>query len=102
MPRNWWHGRGGLTRSVAPPGPVARRCDQVVRAASQAALVFGVTSFLSEFQAGIATLFVVVAMPFVVIAHRGNSSLHPENTMAAFDAALTTGTSFELDVQMTR
>jgi glycerophosphoryl diester phosphodiesterase len=37
-----------------------------------------------------------------VVAHRGASSTHPENTMEAFDAAVQTGADFvELDVRLT-
>ena len=39
--------------------------------------------------------------PFSVIAHRGNSSLAPENTLPAFDLALESVPAFELDVQLT-
>jgi hypothetical protein len=39
--------------------------------------------------------------PFVIIGHRGNSALHPENTIQAFDAALESTYAFELDVQLT-
>lgn len=43
-----------------------------------------------------------VSRPWV-IAHRGASSSHPENTIAAFDQALADGAdAFELDVQLTR
>ena len=42
-----------------------------------------------------------VVMRFCVIAHRGNSSIAPENTIPAFDAAMQSGTSFEMDVQLT-
>ena len=38
---------------------------------------------------------------FSVIAHRGNSTLAPENTFAAFDLALDAVPAFELDVQLT-
>lgn len=37
-----------------------------------------------------------------IVAHRGNSSVAPENTMAAFDAAWRVGADlFELDIQVT-
>lgn len=43
-----------------------------------------------------------VAPNFSVIAHRGFSSIAPENTVAAFDAALGAGFKhFETDVQLT-
>ncbi|HET7745920.1 MAG TPA: glycerophosphodiester phosphodiesterase family protein [Vicinamibacteria bacterium] len=39
----------------------------------------------------------------LVIAHRGDSDAHPENTLAAFQAALDAGAQYvELDVQITR
>src|SRR5688500_8189427 len=42
-------------------------------------------------------------MPPLVIAHRGNSSQRPENTLAAFTSALHVGATFvEFDVQLTR
>ena len=42
-------------------------------------------------------------MPPLVIAHRGDSSRRPENTLAAFASALRVGASFvEFDVQITR
>jgi glycerophosphoryl diester phosphodiesterase len=42
-------------------------------------------------------------MPPLVIAHRGNSSQRPENTLAAFASALDVGATFvEFDVQLTR
>ena len=41
-------------------------------------------------------------LPFILIAHRGFSSNAPENTLAAFDMALTAGFGhIELDVQLT-
>lgn len=40
--------------------------------------------------------------PFQVVAHRGNSSVAPQNTLAAFEAAWRAGAdSIELDVQLT-
>ena len=42
-------------------------------------------------------------MTFDLQAHRGGAGLHPENTLAAFGAALTLGVStLELDVHLTR
>ena len=42
-------------------------------------------------------------MPPLIIAHRGNSSSRPENTLAAFASALDVGASYvEFDVQLTR
>ncbi len=39
----------------------------------------------------------------IVVAHRGNSAIAPENTMAAVEAAIRSGAgSIELDVQLTR
>jgi glycerophosphoryl diester phosphodiesterase len=41
--------------------------------------------------------------PPLVIAHRGDSERRPENTLAAFESALSAGASFvELDVQLSR
>lgn len=41
--------------------------------------------------------------PLLVIAHRGDSAHHPENTLASFVAALELGaTVIEMDVQLTR
>ena len=38
----------------------------------------------------------------LVVAHRGASSTHPENTVAAFDAAVASGADVvELDVRLT-
>jgi len=43
-----------------------------------------------------------VTGPFQVVAHRGNSSVAPQNTLAAFEAAWRAGAdSIELDVQLT-
>jgi glycerophosphoryl diester phosphodiesterase len=40
-------------------------------------------------------------MAFTIIAHRGDSANAPENTIAAFDAALSAGfTHFETDAQL--
>ena len=42
-------------------------------------------------------------MPPLIIAHRGNSSQRPENTLASFASALDVGATFvEFDVQLTR
>ena len=42
-------------------------------------------------------------MPPLIIAHRGNSSQRPENTLASFASALDVGAAFvEFDVQLTR
>jgi len=42
-------------------------------------------------------------MPIPIVAHRGNSSDYPENTLAAFESALVLGApAIELDVQLTR
>lgn len=42
-------------------------------------------------------------MPPLVIAHRGDSDAHPENTLASFRAALEAGAQYvELDVQLTK
>ena len=42
-------------------------------------------------------------MPPLIIAHRGNSSQRPENTLASFTSALDVGATFvEFDVQLTR
>jgi glycerophosphoryl diester phosphodiesterase len=42
-------------------------------------------------------------MPPLIIAHRGNSSQRPENTLASFASALEVGATFvEFDVQLTR
>ena len=44
-----------------------------------------------------------MAAQFLIIAHRGNSELCPENTTEAFDRALEQGfPHFETDVQLTK
>lgn len=44
----------------------------------------------------------VLAVPTLVIAHRGDSAHHPENTLASFASALELGAELvELDVQLT-
>lgn len=48
------------------------------------------------------TVSVAIAEPFDLQAHRGGRGLWPENTLAAFDKAVTLGvTTLELDVGMT-
>lgn len=43
------------------------------------------------------------APAFAIVAHRGDQSVAPENTFAAFDAALGAGfTHCETDVQLSR
>lgn len=64
------------------------------RAATFAAFATLVTTLLMTFSAA--------AEPFDLQAHRGGRGLWPENTLAAFDKAITLGvTTLELDIAMT-
>ena len=61
-----------------------------------------VVATLAAFVAALLMAFTAAAEPFDLQAHRGGRGLWPENTLAAFDKALTLGVStLELDIAMT-
>ena len=60
------------------------------------------TSALIAAVMGLLMTFTAAAEPFDLQAHRGGRGLWPENTLAAFDKAVTLGvTTLELDIAMT-
>lgn len=59
--------------------------------------------YVPEYQIKLHVLVTPEVLMFTLIAHRGHSVKAPENTFAAFDAAIEDGfTNFELDVQISK